>query len=725
MIRHLVFRLCLMAMALIAAPLGAQTVAEPLDRARTAEARLEFAAALSALAEAIALRPDDPAAYLARANLHRKMNRPALALADLGAVLADDATNTDALHARAGLYLALGALSRAAADFDSVLAAAPDDVAALVGRARARTRSGLTALALADYDAALALAPGTPGLAEEHATLAGPALAGLRYDPAALMDPAFVVTQGAPTAKTRLIIVHAGNDLSREEALLPLATLAPALASGAIGVTHLFTYTGQDSAIWANLALICAGPEGFGPTWEVLAGEPARAALAAIDAGHGRDDFEALVASAYAQAGLDPGRGADCAFSRAKALGYLADWTDKREAETWRGSTFYDAWPVFVLDGTVVSAAEVRGVLAGLAPTEAEDPAQTGQEAPPGTAETPPQGPLANIETDIPPGIGEQATQTEAGGAAPATDRDMAGELVTEPGTEAAPDLPPSAKPAPEAAPLPAGLGPVDDTANIPAELRGIWAPSLVECIAYDEAVESADRLDTALPEVNPLDGPPIGTVLLTSRRMLLFNAVATSCDLVSVTSGNAAPFSAQLACRNGVAPGIVVPMTLARIENTGPAPRLGVNFGRHGGIELVQCRPLGALGRTFAPLWQIDPERCRVSAPVTGARFDFAALAGTMVLTIMPDPAPDEADGSALTLALDGASLATTGVWQSGAWQIDLGQFAAMADGLAKGLLLKATAAAPGESGTLWTRTLPLLGSGRAMAALAACADG
>lgn len=703
MIQHLGLRMVLVAALLFAAPLGAQPVGGPLEKARAAQVRLEFAAALAALADAISDRPDAPAALLARADLHRMMNRPSLALADLGTLLARDPANRDALRARADLHLALGALARARADFDAAIEAAPNDVAALVGRARARTRSGLAALAVADYDAALALAPDRPGLAEERAALTRPAPTGLRYDPAALMDPAFMVAEGTPGAVAQLVIVHAGNDLAHEEALMPRAALAPALAAGALGVTHLFTYTGQDSAIWANLALICAGPEGFSPTWAALAGEPARAALEAIDAGTGRSDFEAVVSATYAGAGLDAARGSECAFSRTKALGYLADWTDKREAEAWRGSSFFDAWPVFVLDGTVVNAAELREALSALAPPEPEATA---------AAPVSPQVPQAETEANQPP-TPETAVARPMGEAEPKP------ELEPQPAPTREPE------PAPEHAPRPAGFGPVDDAARIPAELRGIWAPTLIDCIAYSNAIAAPDRLDSALPALNPLEGPPIGTVLLTSRRMLLFNAVATGCDLVSTDANDATPWAARLACRNGLVSGIVAPMSLSRVDGVGPAPRLTVSFGNHGELELLQCRPLGALGRDFALLWQVGGERCTVSAPVTGARFDFTVDTGALVLTITPDGSPDQTAGSTLAVTLDGALLQANGAWQAGAWRIDLGPFEAVADRLATGLLMEATATAPGDEAGPWARILPLLGSNRAMAALADCAGG
>ncbi len=891
MIRNLLFRWLVLATCLGAAALAGPraTFAGPLDgaleTARAAEARLDFRAALAAYDAAIDALPEAVDAYVARADLHRRMNRPALALDDLDAALARAPQDSAARALRGDLHLALGALSRAIADFDAVLETAPDSVPALVGRARARTRSGLTELALADYDKALALVPDTAGLADARAALivarTAPDPATLRYDPTALMDPAFRIAEGDSAAPAALVIVHAGNALAGEAAQLPRAALTPALEAGALSVTHLFTYTGRDSSIWANLALICAGPDGFSATYGALASDAAQTALAAIDAGHGRDAFEALVASAYGAAGLDPSRGPDCAFNRSKALAYLAEWTDKREAGAWRAISLYDSWPVFVLDGEVMRVAALRARLDALtppqpphaalparddtasatsaidpAPTQASDTqpeadvagappempdaappaaapqipaavvpapapalAETTEQSPgaaspdmtsplmpsgapdPGPADaqpgadtpgpvpdrpdtpsevpgaapiladaTPPvladmparPGPETTVDTGEPVADGEGAPEqalpvpaqapAENAAMAAAAPEDLSPDSGPGPngltGADTAPAsalpgaeagaVPPPAQVSPAAAQpeaarpktrpmaaeatLPAGFAPVDEDARIPADLKGVWAPSLVGCIAYTDAIAAPTMLDTALPALNPLDGPAIGTVLLTSRRMILFNAVGTECGLVALENKEGAPWSARLACASAVAPELAVAMTLTRQPGAGPAPPPRRRVGDSAGTELVQCRPLGALGRDFAALWQIDADACSVTAPVAGARFTFAATAGALTLTVTPDT---PADGvGEISLSMDGVALDTTGLWVSDGWRIALGRFDAAANRLAQGLLLEARDSGA-EAGGRWARVLPLLGSSRAMAALAGCAGG
>lgn len=684
-----VIRFCFVALAAVAGlPAIAQTAPDPLATARAAEARLDFAAALEMLSDGIAATPEDPAPRLARAALHRKMNRPSLALDDLAAVLAQDAANREARLARADLYLALGALSRSLEDLEALLARDPEDVTALIGRARVHTRSGLTALALADYDTALALAPQTPGLATERARIAAPAPTGLLYDPEALMAPRFRLSEGAGDAGRELVIVHAGDSLAEEEALLPRGAYLPAIESGLLRVTHLFTLTGRDGAIWANLALICAGQQGFGATWSALASSEATRALAAIDSGRGRAAFDALVSEAYAAAGLVPETAADCAFSRTKAVEFLADWSDTREAAAWRGATIYDAAPVFVLDGTVIGAADLGEQLADLAGPESGPRTETFDAAPaPASPDPATAAPLEEPAAPVAPATPE----------APATDAAVS-------------------------PPLPAGFGPIDETARLPAELRGVWAPSLVDCLAYEETISAPTTLDAALPRLNPLDGPPLGTVLLTSRRMVLRNAVGTDCELVDIEGSAEGFVSARLACRNRAAPEVVVPMALRRVAGDGPAPKLSVTFGEQAEIDLLQCRPLGALGRSFGPLWTVDPDACRASAPVESGLFHFEAANDTLNVAVAPSDAPEAAATSGLTLTLDGNAFDGTGQWADGGWQLALAPFAEASERLAQGLLLDAHALAP-DGRTIWTRLLPLLGSGEAMAALAACA--
>ncbi len=777
---------------------------DALAAARSAEARLDFGAALSALGNALAAAPDDPAPAIARAALHRKMNRPGLAIEDLGRALAIDPANVAALTARGDLLREAGALARAIADYDAALAATPDHLPALTGRAQALTRSGLIGNARADYDRALALAPDDPALIAARTALATDRddrlAATLRYDPAALMDPAFRISEGNPAAARQLVIVHAGNALDREVARLPGSALAPARDSGAIGITHLFTYTGQDSAIWANLALICAGPQGFGTVYDALTTQAAGNALDAIDSGGGRAAFEAIVATAYAAAGLDAEASA-CATDRARAIRYLADWNDKRDVQSWRGASIYDQWPVYVLDGTVVTTATLSDTLAELTPQNAtpapglvgalEDaPAAAIPDTTAPTAILPPDDAVPEIAAGA--GAAEpQAAEMAATAPTPDTDTlavpaplddapaatfadaiDMATLAAPEqslpgiasgavpagldaPAVPAAPPgqiadtaiptLAPDPAEAPDApapntlpdaaddsatAPLASAPAPrprparLDDPAlRIPAELKGVWASSLPGCIAYSNAIEAPNVLDAALPALNPLDGPALGTVLLTSQRMLLFNVVGTECYVTAGSDDDAAPWRAQLDCINAIAPELTTPLALTRIEADGPVARLSASFGGADPVTLLQCRPLGLLGRDFAPLWDVNAEACTATAPLSAARFEFSAEnQGPLALTLAPTEPVATGAAAQLSVAIDDAPLTTDAAqWTGTGWRIALGGFDGTAARLANGLLFEVRRTLP-DGGTQ-RYLLPLLGSGQAMRALAECA--
>lgn len=718
--------------------LSAQSGQPALEAAAAAVDRLDFATALSRLGAEIEAAPAAPEPRLARAALHRRMNRPALALDDLDAVLAADPANGSALRARGDLLLALGATSRAIVDFDALLEADPNDALALIARARARAGAGLRALAQADLDAAGAIAPDSPALAAARDTLRQPAPVAATFDPAAMMDPAFRVVEGDEDAPHAVVIVHAGNDLAREAGMHDPAPLAAAIDAGLARVTHLFTYTGDDSAIWANLALICAGSEGFATVYAALATPEARAAMDDIDAGRGRDAFEARITAAYDAAGLRPDQATDCAFNRAKALAYLADWTARRDSIAPQGSALYDTWPLYVLDGVPVLPSTLHEAL--VAPGHGDDRPEikAGSQARTGPDPVAREN-AAAAEDAARAGFDDTAPRELAAPArapvlrprvatlAPAERPDPIALLPD--GPELAP-LPVARAPAQTAAAplagpvLPEGIGPPDTEARIPAQLRGIWAPSLVDCIAYTDAIASPATLDAALPGLNPLDGPPIGTVLLTSRQMHLFNALGTGCGLIAVneTEDEAAPWTAELVCTTAIAPETVVPLTLTRTDGAGPAPRFSARFGAQTGVELIQCRPLGALGRDFAPLWQTDLPGCALRAPVAGGQFTFTADAGGLTLGVTPDAPPDGMDESRLEIALDGVPLASGGAPENGAWRISLAEGAAAAERLALGLLLEVRAVDP--SGTpVWSRVMPLLGSTRALATLEGCA--
>ncbi|HHS94588.1 MAG TPA: hypothetical protein ENK63_04540 [Rhodobacterales bacterium] len=733
-----------------ASALMGQTLPERLDAARAAEARLDFRAALSELAAAIASSPDAPGPRLLRAALHQKMRRPSLALADLAAVLERDPANRAALLARAGLLRDLGALSRALADYDHLLDAHPDDVAGLIGRARARTRSGLTRLARRDYDAALALAPTTPGLAAARAALDSPATASTSFDPALMMDPAFQITQGRSDAPHSLIVFHAGNRLAEERLILPSPPLVEAVEAGRLRLTHLFTYTGQDSAIWANRALLCAGVPGFEVVSDALATPEARTALERIDAGRGRDAFEAVLRAGYEQAGLDAKTLMACATDRSAAFAYLSEWSAKEEAAATMRNGLYDSWPVFVLDGKIVSALAVLEAL-GDSHTEGTPPQPLAQADAPRDASASPPGSKADLapkaETERMPGDDPEQAATKP---APAQD---------------APN-PASAQPTPQERPQPRplpspGPPPVGQTGlRIPTDLKCVWAASLAACIAYTDAIAGTNRIDDALPALNPLDGPPIGTVLLTSRGLQMFNAVGTTCAPTHTRGGPDGAWAADLRCTNAIDPTRSAPMALTRLANSGPTPRLSVDFGNHIGITLMQCRALGRLSVDFGRLWQIAPEgACAVRAPIGGGEIRLTAIEGTLSLAISGGNIYGAAPGGAMAM-IDGVALASTdrpahqtasgtvdsemGTPDAGASQtkpsdveaanlavaserttlhLELGDFATASETLARGLLLDLRL--KNEQGrTVWARTIPLLGSGRAMAALADCAE-
>lgn len=751
MIRNLALTIWLLAATLIATlPASAQENPPALDGAEAAIARLDFATALSLLGAEIEAAPSAPAPRLARAALHRRMNRPALALDDLTAILDAEPANAAARRARGDLFLSVGAFARATDDFDALIATNPNDAAALVSRARARAGAGLRALAQADLSAAAALDPDTPGLSEARSALMTPAPVAATYDPAALMDPDFLVVEGAPDAAHEAVIVHAGNDLAREAALVPHTMLAPAIRVGDLRVTHLFTYTGEDSAIWANLALICAGSDGYAMVSTALATPEARAAMDDLDAGRGRAEFDRFVIAAYAEAGLDAGLATDCAFSRTKALAYLADWTARRDSLTLQGKTLYDSWPLYVFDGAPVAPSTLRDTLVafgGPVPEGIAEPASDGAQAgadaietvspdraeedlpspvrsaglaegvdttPPADMTEPAQAPVMRPDAS-PPAVAPRSAPPPA----PAAPADLASVASAEP---PAPPAKGAAQDGPKATArlLPDGFGPIDPDARIPTELRGIWAPSLVDCIAYTDAIADPAGLDTALPRLNPAEGPAIGTVLVTSRRVHLFDTAGSECALVAV--GEDEPWTARLACSSPQAPDATVPLTLTSIESAGPAPRFAARFGPKQGIELLQCRPLGALGRDLAGLWDADEATCSLRAPVTGAVFSFAAAENGLNLSVTPSPLPEGIAESQLTLRLDGTPLGSGGDATETGWRIGFGSFEAAAEQLAFGLLLDADAVGP-DGTVIWSRRLPLLGSGRAMAILETCA--
>ena len=369
-------------------------------------------------------------------------------------------------------------------------------------------------------------------------------------------------------------------------------------------------------------------------------------------------------------------------------------------------------------------------------PTEAPDAPLPEPDAPMPEPEAPlpepdPVGDAAVAGPDQPGAAADPAPDAgpQTGEALPETNADPDADPGAVPDPDPALPVPDAATPPPARPAIPAALpadGPEDDDdpdLRLPAVLKGVWAPSLAACIAYTDGLEAPQTLDAALPRMNPLDGPRLGTVLLTSRRMLLFNAVGTECAVTALAGGaDDVPLTADLACAAAVAPELSTPMRITRLAADGPAPRIAVSYGEAEPIELIQCRPLGRLGSDFAPLWTLDAAACRATAPVAGAAFAFHPGAnGALALTLRPETAPDDPGAAGLRVSVDGIDFATgETVWADGAWSVSLGAFGPASARLSRGLLLDARAA---DGSGPRAPTLPLLGSGRAMEMLAGCA--
>lgn len=769
----------------------------------------------------------------------------------LSAAIAANPGDAAARLARAAIWQDREAWGAALADLNAVLDAAPDSLPALSQRARVNARAGRIAAALDDYTRALDLAPDDTALAAERATLAAERdaarAAAIRFSPDAVMSADFLVVEGAPGAADTLHIVHSATALTAETDALDPAVLARAVAAGALRVIHIFTYTGQDSAIWGNLGLICAGADGFWPVYDRLATAVGQAALAAVDRGE-RAALDALLAESYAAAGVDIGQLDACARDRGQALRYLADWRQHDQAGAWQGVNLLDHAPAWVLNGRSLDPQALAGRLAAMAPgpsgsaaaAAAGPPAETasvelapapsagdllatGDLDPPARAadatpaatdpavvtgplpDQPPE-PAPDTPPDLAPSL-ETPLDTEvaatgsdgsapdrpaavtvarAGAGFPATSRaaqiapprpgqahetgyadpvrgpspdaaaepDVPGPDTTAPAADpvatagqttasraarAAPPRPtpvPGAPTATEAGAEPVAIArpalppgalfpprpqPVGDL-RVPAAQRGVYAPSLADCLAYLGRIDDPARLGAVLPAPNPLDGPALGTILVTSRRAYLFDAEGTDCAIASAT-GDGTDWRGQFRCATARAPAQTRPLHLAPAAADGSAPRLSARLGGAAAVTLRQCRALGQLGSAFAALWVPQDNGCAISIATDGGRYRFAlGAAGELVLRL--DPAAARGPGAGpmyeagpLFGAVDGAVFdGPPGNWDGAHWQLSLGPFDAAAARLAWGMFLDLRT--PGG----FHARLPLFGSGAAMAILADC---
>ncbi len=117
------------------------------------------AAELAVLDAEIKARPGDPAAWLARAALSRRLGRVDRALADLEEVARLDPERRELFLERGLARAAGGQAGPAEADLDRYLAGGPPSAVALSARAALRLAAGRLAEARADYDEAIRLRP--------------------------------------------------------------------------------------------------------------------------------------------------------------------------------------------------------------------------------------------------------------------------------------------------------------------------------------------------------------------------------------------------------------------------------------------------------------------------------------------------------------------------------------------------------------------------------------
>lgn len=122
----------------------------------------DYAAAITAFNEAMAIRPDfvrryDAEALAGRGLAHLGDANYQAVVDDLTAVLDTNANQADLLAARAEAYQQLGNDATAVDDYNAALKLSPDQPDWLAARAAIRLRQGDASSAMTDYDAALAL----------------------------------------------------------------------------------------------------------------------------------------------------------------------------------------------------------------------------------------------------------------------------------------------------------------------------------------------------------------------------------------------------------------------------------------------------------------------------------------------------------------------------------------------------------------------------------------
>lgn len=129
---------------------------ESLTRGDEAYAQNDYAAALKAYDDAVALDPSNPSAWLARGRAYGRQGEPERALSDLDQAAEIAPDNADILEALSWARLHSGHDREALESLNKLLAAHPDNARAMGMRADANSKLGNAAQAIADAAAACA-----------------------------------------------------------------------------------------------------------------------------------------------------------------------------------------------------------------------------------------------------------------------------------------------------------------------------------------------------------------------------------------------------------------------------------------------------------------------------------------------------------------------------------------------------------------------------------------
>ncbi len=565
-----------------------------------------------------------------------------------------------------------------------------------------------------------------------------------------LMDDAFAVPQGAADAPNTLIFVHAGSDLGQDFNKLNQEQLDEAIGAGQLRVVNLFTFTGKDSSIWANLALICGGAKAYPATRAALLGDAGKAALSTIDDTGDQAPLRALIGAAYDSAGLEAGLVDYCAFDRGHALRYLAEWNRAQDTYLGQGADIYTIWPSLVLNGTQMPVETVNAWLSAFVASADQAKMQDNPNQP---TPVPPAAPVEVATPTAPEALDAPALVQVPALAAPEAAPDTADNpaplapapapVVAETAPEApaettppdltladqTPDLSPMATtappPKPAAAPVtalttrpPYPAPAASAVGRIPSDQCGVWGHSLADCLGYMRGLDQATTLDQTLP-MPDAEPPEQALVLITSQNLSLFDKSGTEC-LLDQEEASGDSFAALYNC--AAANGRSAPaLELTGLPPRQQAPRLDMRLGTNPGTEMRQCHTLGQLSRIAAPLWQIDSETCQATAPLSTASFRFhPGTGGTLILSVKPAAELPGGDALYPGIAVDGTVISSGQAdWTGDGWDISLGQVGDAARAVSRGMFLEARLS-EGSGDALYR--LPLLGSSQAMKAVTGC---